>query len=34
MVMERIEQLAKDAERRFGLPPLSKVTESLDNLNI
>lgn len=30
MVMERIEQLAKDAERRFGLPPLSKVTESLD----
>ncbi|GAI35619.1 unnamed protein product [marine sediment metagenome] len=30
MVMERIEQVAKEAERRFGLPPLSKVTESLD----
>lgn len=30
MVMERIEQLAKDTERRFGLPPLSKVTESLN----
>ncbi|GAI78937.1 unnamed protein product, partial [marine sediment metagenome] len=30
MVMERIEQAAKEAERRFGLPPLSKVTESLD----
>ncbi len=30
MVMERIEQAAKEAERRFGLPKLSKVTESLD----
>jgi len=30
MVMERIEQVAKEAERRFGLPPLTKVTESLD----
>jgi len=30
MVMEKIEQVAKEAERRFGLPPLSKVTESLD----
>ena len=30
MVMERIEQVAKEAERRFGLPKLSKVTESLD----
>ncbi len=28
--MERIEQLAKEAERRFNLPPLSKVTESLN----
>jgi len=30
MVMKGIEQLAKEAERRFNLPPLSKVTESLD----
>ncbi|MBA7608835.1 hypothetical protein ES703_16018 [subsurface metagenome] len=30
MVMDRIEQVAKEAERRFGLPPLTKVTESLD----
>ena len=30
MVIERIEQLAKEAERKLGLPPLSKVTESLD----
>ncbi len=30
MVMEKLEQVAKEAERRFGLPPLSKVTESLD----
>ncbi|GAI27760.1 unnamed protein product, partial [marine sediment metagenome] len=30
MVMERIEQVAKEAERRFGLPPLAKLTESLD----
>ncbi|MBA7535839.1 hypothetical protein ES705_28097 [subsurface metagenome] len=30
MVMGKIEQLAKEAERRFNLPPLSKVTESLD----
>jgi len=30
MVMKRIEQVAEEAERRFGLPPLSKVTESLD----
>ena len=29
-MMERVEQIAKEAERRFGLPPLSKVTESLD----
>jgi len=28
--MQRIEQVAKEAERRFNLPPLSKVTESLD----
>ncbi len=30
MVMKGIEQIAKEAERRFGLPPISKVTESLD----
>ncbi|GAH72422.1 unnamed protein product [marine sediment metagenome] len=30
MVMKGIEQIAKEAERRFNLPPLSKVTESLD----
>jgi len=30
MVMEKIEHLAKEAERRFGLPPLAKLTESLD----
>ena len=30
MVMKGVEQLAREAERRFGLPPLSKVTESLD----
>ncbi|GAG84350.1 unnamed protein product, partial [marine sediment metagenome] len=30
IVMDRLEQIAKEAERRFGLPPLSKVTESLD----
>jgi len=30
MVMKGIEQIAKEAERRFGLPSLSKVAESLD----
>ncbi len=30
MVMKGIEQIAKEAERRFGLPPLAKLTESLD----
>jgi len=30
VVMKGIEQIAKEAERRFNLPPLSKVTESLD----
>ena len=30
MVMKGIEQIAKEAERRLGLPSLSKVTESLD----
>jgi len=30
MVMKGLEQIAKEAERRLGLPPLSKVTESLD----
>ena len=30
MVMKGIEQIAKEAERRLGLPPISKVTESLD----
>ena len=29
-MMERIEQVAKEAERRLGLPPLAKLTESLD----
>ena len=28
--MKGIEQIAKEAERRLGLPSLSKVTESLD----
>lgn len=30
MVMKGIEQIAKEAERRLGLPPLAKLTESLD----
>ncbi len=30
MVIKGIEQIAKEAERRFGLPPLAKLTESLD----
>ena len=30
MVMKGIEQIAKEAERRLGLPSLSKITESLD----
>ena len=30
MVMKGIEQIARETERRLGLPPLSKVTESLD----
>ena len=30
MVMERVEQLAKEAERRLGLPPLSRFADSLD----
>ena len=29
-LLNRVEEIAKEAERRFGLPPLSKVTESLD----
>ena len=32
MVMEKLADLAKDAERKFGLPPLVQVTESLDKL--
>jgi len=30
MVMKGLEQIARETERRLGLPPLSKVTESLD----
>jgi len=30
MVMERLAEVAKEAEKRFGLPPLVKFTESLD----
>ena len=30
MVMKGIEQIARETERKLGLPPLSKVTESLD----
>ena len=29
-LLSQVERIAKEAERRFGLPPLSKVTESLD----
>ncbi|MBA7693894.1 hypothetical protein ES703_102490 [subsurface metagenome] len=29
-LLSHIEQIAKEAERRFGLPPLAKLTESLD----
>ena len=30
MVIERIEQVAKEAERRFGLPKLSDLPKTLD----
>jgi len=30
MVMDKIAEAAREAERRFGLPPLSKFAESLD----
>ena len=30
MVMDRIAQVAKEAEQKLGLPPLSKFTESLE----
>jgi len=32
VVMDRIAEVAKEAERKFGLPPLSKLAESLDKL--
>lgn len=32
MVMKGLEQIAKEVEHRFGFPPISKVTESLDKL--
>ena len=30
MVMDRLAEAAKEAERKFGLPPLSKLTNSLE----
>ena len=30
MVIKGIEQIAKEAERKLGLPPLAKLTETLD----
>ncbi|GAI65133.1 unnamed protein product [marine sediment metagenome] len=32
MVMEKLAEAAKEAERRFGLPPLSKFAETIENL--
>ena len=32
MVMDRIAEAAREAERKLGLPPLSKLAESLDKL--
>lgn len=32
MVMERIGEVAKEAEEKFGLPPLSKLVETVDRL--
>jgi len=32
MVMEKLAEAAKEAERKFGLPPLSKFAETLDKL--
>ncbi|MBA7627466.1 hypothetical protein ES703_34928 [subsurface metagenome] len=32
MVLDRIAEAAREAERKLGLPPLSKIAESLDKL--
>ena len=32
MVMDRLAEAAREAERKFGLPPISKFAESLDRL--
>lgn len=32
MVLDRIAEAAREAERKLGLPPLSKLVESLDKL--
>ena len=32
MVMDRIAEAAREAERKFGLPPLSKFVETIDKL--
>ena len=32
MVLDRLAEAAKEAERKFGLPPLSKFVETVDKL--
>jgi len=32
MVLDRLTETAREAERKFGLPPLSKIAESLERL--
>ncbi|GAI71762.1 unnamed protein product [marine sediment metagenome] len=32
MVLDKIAEAAKEAERKFGLPPLSKFVETIDKL--
>jgi len=32
MVLDKIAEAAREAERKFGLPPLSKLAESLEKL--
>ncbi|MBA7650893.1 hypothetical protein ES703_58707 [subsurface metagenome] len=32
MVMEKLAEAAKEAERKFGLPPLSKFAETVEKL--
>jgi len=32
VVMDKLAEVAKEAERKFGLPPLSKIAESAEKL--